>query len=116
MIKKINIILSIGIAILVSILIGINKWYMLYIPILVFIGSYICLIALYFLFLVLSSLTIKKKEYEKLNPFYRLVFNLSLEVLSDYGRVKVKIEGKDKVPNTPCLFVYNHRSDRKSVV
>lgn len=109
-IKKINIVLSIGIAILISCLIEINKWYMIYIPILTFIGSYICLVALYFLFLVISSLTIKKKEYESLNPFYRLVFNLSLEVLSDYGRVKVKIDGKDKVPNTPCLFVYNHRS------
>ena len=79
-IKKINIVLSIGIAILISCLIGINKWYMIYIPILTFIGSYICLVVLYFLFLVISSLTIKKKEYESFNPFYRIVFNLSLEV------------------------------------
>lgn len=60
----------------------------------------------------LVSLTINtKKEYEKQSRFYGVMFSLLLEFVLDFFRVKISVEGMDKIPkDKKFLFVSNHIS------
>lgn len=112
MLKKIFFLLSIFLTVLISFLAHITLWEDIWIPIVTFIVSYIGVILLYFAFIGILSLTINtKKEYDKPNKFYSLLLTLTMEMLTDYSRTKVKVIGKDLIPSDKkYMFVFNHRS------
>lgn len=109
--KKIIFGLSLIITAIVS-FIKINSIKLIWIPIAVFIGSYASIVIVLLLFVWLVSLTINmKKDYDKQNKFYLLLFNSVLKALIDYGRVKVIVKGVEKVPKEQkYLLVTNHKS------
>ena len=89
----------------------------LWLPILIFIGFYIAILALYFIILFIWSLFYIDKIYDKQNKFVNFVFNLTLELLLHLGRVKVIPAGLDKVPHDKkYIFVYNHTSNYDPIV
>lgn len=112
MLRKLFISLSIITAVVVSVIIGLDSWKDIYIPILILIGSYIGYIILYFFIVWLISLTINtKKEYDKPNRFYKFLTVKTMEMISNYAGVKLKVVGKELVPNNEkYMLVFNHCS------
>lgn len=112
MLKKIFFLLSVFLMVLISFLMHITLWEDIWIPIVLFIGCYIGVVLLYFAFIGILSLTIDtKKEYDKPNKFYCLLLTLTMEMLTNYSRTKVKVIGKDLVPvDQKYMLVFNHRS------
>lgn len=84
--------------------------YLLVLPI--FLGYLVAVIALVFLVaFIVSMLVNKKKPVEKPNGFYMFWFNLINGFICDSARIKLTINGLDKIDkDTDYLFVYNHRS------
>ena len=70
------------------------------------------------LFLTVVALTIPpKKLYDRESPFYRGVLNFFTGAALFVLRVKVKIEGADKLPDdTNFLFISNHCSNYDPIV
>lgn len=112
MLKKIFFLLSVFLTVLISFLIHITLWEDIWIPIVLFIGCYVGVVLLYFAFIGVLSLTINtKKEYDKPNKFYALLLTLTMEMLTNYSRTKVKVIGKELIPtDQKYMFVFNHRS------
>lgn len=90
---------------------------MLMIVLYIFIGI-IALIAAAFLFLWICSLFIDpKKEYEKNSAFYRTLLDLCTAFSIRLLRIKVHVEGKEKVPEGKKLFFTgNHRSNFDPII
>lgn len=112
MLKKIFLGLSLALTVLISFLMKITLWKEIWIPIVLFIGIYIGVVILYFFIIWLLSLTIDtKKEYDKPNKFYAWLVVITMEMLSNYARAKVKVTGMEKIPtNQKYMLVFNHRS------
>lgn len=112
MLKKIFLGLSLVLTVLISFLMKITLWKEIWIPIVLFIGIYIGVVILYFFIIWLLSLTIDtKKEYDKPNKFYAWLVVITMEMLSNYARAKVKVTGMEKIPtNQKYMLVFNHRS------
>ena len=77
------------------------------------IGSYLALVALYFLIIFLISLTVnKKKPQVKTNHFFRWLLNQTNVFILILGRVKIKATGLEKLEGLPPFqLVANHRSN-----
>lgn len=111
MVNKIILLLSTFTAVLLSILKPLKEVGELWFTLVIFVATYIILVALYFFVVWLMSLTIKKHEYNKFNKFYSFIFDITEEFVCDIARVTIKTKGLDKVPhNEKYLLVYNHRS------
>lgn len=89
-----------------------NVWLVLLFFTGAFIVLYIVFGLLYLGIAYLISLTINtKKEYEKHSKAYGVMFSLLLEFVLDFMRVRIKINGMEKIPeNRKFLFVSNHIS------
>ena len=62
--------------------------------------------------LIMAMLVNPKKEYERSNKFYETFFSYTLRIVLILGRVKVLINGKEKIPTDDrFLFVANHASN-----
>ncbi len=111
MIKKLILGLSLIITAIIS-YIKVTSIKLIWIPIVVFLGSYASIVVILLLFVWLISLTINmKKDYDKQNKFYLFIFNSVLGALIDYGRIKVIVKGVEKVPkDQKYLLVMNHKS------
>lgn len=119
MIKKIDLLLALVFALLMSFLvIKINKPYEFWIPLLLFIGAYFALIALWFVFIFIFSLFINtKKEYTKQNFVIDKIISLTMELLLNLSHTKIIKENIDIVPKDErFLFVYNHTSNFDPIV
>ncbi len=70
------------------------------------------------LFVTVVALTIPpKKQYDRESPFYRGVLNVYTAVALWVLRVRVRINGADKLPEgTNFLFISNHRSNYDPIV
>ena len=119
MIKKIDLLLALIASLLISFLvIKINKPYEFYIPILLFIGFYLGLIILWFVFIFIFSLFINtKKEYTTQNWLIDKIISLTMELLLNLSHTKIIRENIDSVPKDErFLFVYNHTSNFDPIV
>lgn len=66
---------------------------------------------LYVIFIIISSLFAdNKKFYEKESKFFRFLLTSSTAVASVILRIRVRVNGKEKLPDCRFLLVSNHRS------
>ncbi len=88
------------------------KWSKIWFLPLYFLGFFLLITLVYFLFLVLMSLTVSmKKEYEKPSPLYHHLFILGYRFLCYGAGVKIHASGVEKVPSDRrFLFISNHLS------
>jgi 1-acyl-sn-glycerol-3-phosphate acyltransferase len=95
-----------------SYFISVNEWIEFWIPLVLLIGYFVAVAALYFAFAyIFGLLTIRKnKEYKKISKFHAFLFDITLAFLFHAGRAKIHVIGDEKIPAEPSLFVYNHRS------
>lgn len=86
-----------------------------FVPVLVFIGSYIAgflaLLILFYLVVWLISLTVDMSEPPKEDhPHYRRIVVTVIGQLNRFARVRIRLTGEEKLPNGRFLLVSNHRS------
>ena len=83
--------------------------YILYYALL-FIGYYIIAFLIFAIFFGLLGRTISlKKEYKKVNRFYRFLMEAVMGFVIRVMHVKLHVTGKELIPNEPFLLVQNHR-------
>lgn len=76
-----------------------------------FAASFLALLVLYVLFLYIFSLFLRPKgAMEKDHPVIRFFLVETLRMLCTIGRVRIRMEGMEKLPEGRFLFVSNHRS------
>ena len=67
--------------------------------------------------IICSYLVNTKKEYTKVNKFYRWLLNVWVGIIVKIFRVKVEISGIDKVPtDSRFLVVQNHKSGFDAII
>lgn len=116
-INKINIILSFIAAVLFSVFLPLTSPVQFWIPVLVFLVSYIALFILSWLVFGIISLTVSmKKEYTRISGFYNFMFNLGYGYLCELARLKIHVTGLEKLPEEKYLLVSNHRSNYDNMV
>lgn len=77
----------------------------------------LALLVILVLFVIVCALFVNtKREYEKHSNFYRFLVNLVTWITLRASRVRIHTTGKELVPDTPVLFVGNHRSNYDSLV
>ncbi len=121
MIHKVNVVLStIAMAVLTCINPAINlftRTHLYLIPVVMaglWIGAYLVFLLLMWIFLAVVSATINtKKDYEKHNRFYGVLFSLLMENAAQLSSANITITGMEKLPKPSegrFLFVSNHIS------
>lgn len=100
-----------------SYFIGIDGWGQCWIPILLLLGYFIFFGIFHFIFaFFFGILTVNKnKEYNKVSKFHAWMFDVTVAFLFQIGRAKIHVFGKEKLPDEPALYVYNHRSKFDSI-
>lgn len=76
-----------------------------------FFGIFLALNILYILVLLVWSLFLGHREAKKDSPFYRALTVRTIAWIFGILRIRVTLEGKEKVPDCPIVLVSNHRSD-----
>lgn len=93
------------------------SWELLWQLPLVFIGAFLAAGCLVILITVLWSLCFsRKKTYEEVPAPVRLWFYAIVELLIQLACVRVTFEGEERLPDTPCLIVQNHRSCYDAII
>lgn len=119
MLKKLQIILSFIITIVLSYVIVIYNdelevfsFIFLLIVLGLYVGSYIVILLLYVIMYLLLSFTFKKDvSYESIPKIRKVIFNLGIEYINYLVGVKVKCSNLEKLPKDKKFFlVSNHRS------
>lgn len=107
-------------ALLAACLYGVNhiwSWGLLWQLPLVFIGVFLATICLVALITVLWSLFFsRKKTYEEVPVPIRFWFYHIVELLIHAAWVRLEFEGLERLPDTPCLLVQNHRSCYDAII
>lgn len=86
---------------------GINTWWAVaMIP-----GTYVALVILYFFFVWVATWFLPKKEPKKTSAFCRFMVWLTMDWLMQVARIRIRLTGKEILPDCPCVLVSNHRSD-----
>jgi len=79
---------------------------------LVFIGLGLAVLLLIFLVTFILSQTVDiKKPVEKPSAFHTFVYNCFVGFLIRLFRLRFKVKNEQMIPDEPCLFIMNHRSD-----
>lgn len=69
------------------------------------------------LFVIISGLLVStKKEYPTHSNYYRGMVNIVTWISITFARVRIHVNGYDKVPKTNVLFVGNHRANMDSLI
>jgi len=77
-----------------------------------FVGEYIAYVLIYVIFLLITSLFLPtKKPIEKPSEFCRFMIWLTMDWVMTLLRIKVRVKGREKIPDEPCVLVCNHLSD-----
>ena len=86
--------------------------YDFYIPIVLFLAGYIGCILLWWIFIFCYGIVVSKlKAPKRVNKFTRFLLCDAMRYIDRLARVRVKINGKDKIPlNQRFLLVQNHAS------
>lgn len=84
-----------------------------WIPILLYIGFFVGLLALHMIILLVISLFVNKnKPCEKPSKFFKFLTDYTVEAVLTVARVKIEISGVEKIPTGQrFLLVSNHRSN-----
>ena len=117
MYKKLFYLLSVISTIIISIL-TVDSLEKIWIIPVAFVSSLIIILAVFFIILSIITSTIKKdRVYETHSKFFYRIFVHCGELVCNFCRVKVKVEGLEKVPtDSKFLFVQNHRSNLDPVI
>ncbi|MBE6634559.1 MAG: hypothetical protein E7620_09530 [Ruminococcaceae bacterium] len=78
---------------------------------LLLIGGYLATVVVYFLILSIASLLMPKKAPARCNPLCRWLIAHTMHWLMPFAAIRVVLLGAEKIPDCPCVFVSNHRSD-----
>jgi len=104
-------ILSVLIDVGVCIAAGFQGWTLVGMLVLLFIGSFVGLLALYVILAAIITLPVdKSREQERVSPFHRALVIYTVAVINALCRVRVHTEGFEKLPEGRWLYVSNHRS------
>ena len=76
-----------------------------------FVGAFLALNVLFLLLLFVISLFFPKGEPKKESRFWRRWTVHAVRWILDMLRVRVKVEGRELLPEEPVVLVSNHRSD-----
>lgn len=76
-----------------------------------FVGAFLALNVLFLLLLFVISLSFPKGEPKKESRFWRRWTVHAVRWILDMLRVRVKVEGRELLPEEPVVLVSNHRSD-----
>lgn len=76
-----------------------------------FVGAFLALNVLFLLLLFVISLFFPKGEPKKESRFWRRWTVHAVRWILDMLRVRVKVEGRELLPEEPMVLVSNHRSD-----
>ena len=76
-----------------------------------FVGAFLALNVLFLLLLFVISLFFPKGEPKKESRFWRRWTVHAVQWILDVLRVRVKVEGRELLPEEPVVLVSNHRSD-----
>ena len=99
---------AVGTGVLYLTLPALSPWWI--VPI--FLGGFVAFTLLYILILLVWALFLpKRKPVKKPKPVCTFMIYLTMDWLMKLMRVRVKLTGLEKLPNEPCLWVSNHRSD-----
>lgn len=81
-------------------------------------GGLISLVIVYVLFLLIITIFVPKKEYEKVSPFYRALLEFTLSIALWLLRIKVTVKNKGLIDGVDgrFLLVSNHRSNYDPLV
>ena len=89
-----------------------SAWNNIWRIILVFIGLWFAVMVVIFGTAYIIHLTIDvKKPVKKPSKFHTFVYHCFLSFLDRFFRVKLHVSGEEKLPDGPCVFVMNHRSN-----
>ena len=90
----------------------ITEWYEFYKAIVLFIGGYVAMIALWWIFIAVYGKIVSLFEKpKKVNKFSRFLLCQGMRYIDDLAGIRVKVNGKDKLPrNQRFLLVQNHAS------
>ena len=75
-----------------------------------FFGAFVALSLLLLVYLYLTSLFLKNKTPKKCSLYARVIVGLVADWVLCLLLVRVRTTGKEKLPDTPFIFVSNHRS------
>lgn len=91
----------------------VSQWYDFYIPIVLFLGGYLGMMILWWVFIDIYGrfCSLKKNPPKKVNKFTRFLLCDAMHYIDRLARVRVKINGKEKLPTKErFLLVQNHAS------
>ena len=95
----------------------IHHWYDFYIPIVLFVAGVVGMILLWILLILIFGLFVKKEYHSEQSKWARFWLEQGHDFLMIAANIKVKINGKEKLPTSQrFLLVGNHRSDYDSMV
>lgn len=96
----------------------VQQWLDFYKPILLFLGTYIgSVIVFFFLLYGLSFLINKEKEYKRVNRTSKIIFDNALSYVDFHAHIGVRKTGLNNIPkNENFLLVCNHRSNFDSMI
>ena len=101
--------LIIALAAAVGAVCGGAVWYMV---LAAFAAAFLGMLIVHLVFLVIAVLFVdKEKPNARAVPFYLWLLTETSALLLKLGRVKVRLEGGEKLPKGRCLIVQNHISD-----
>ena len=78
--------------------------------ILLFFGFLIGFLALHILVLLVGSLFINPERLPEKNGFHRFMTLATIDVMLAGMRIHAKVNGKEKLPDTPFVYISNHLS------
>ena len=79
---------------------------------LVFVGLFFAVLATLFLTAFIVSLFINvNKPIKKPSKAATFVYHVFLSFIDRFFRIKFFVEGAEKIPDEPCVFIMNHRSN-----
>ncbi len=85
-----------------------SLWWLL--PLLI--GGYVGAIVLFLAVLFIISFFLpKKKPIRRPNAFCVFMIRVTMSWLMRLFRIRIRLTGTEKLPDEPCVFVSNHRSD-----
>lgn len=74
-------------------------------------GFFLVLNILYMLYIAVTSLFMStKKPIEKPSRYSRFIIWLTVDWLVKMSRVRVRVKGRELIPDCPCVILSNHRS------
>lgn len=81
------------------------------VPVSLVCGYLISNVLLWLFILGVATVASKKPEKGRISLFYGSVLNMAYGEVCKFARIKIKVTGKDLIPNRPYLLIANHRSN-----